>query len=393
MSRPEPLLRIPNSPGLTPKMAVTEAASGTLPSWLPAGRSLLLACARHGLFHGWRMLGLPAGSAVLVPAFVCNSVTGPLKLAGARLAFYRVGNDLRPDLDHAAGMLRRDRRIRALLWYRYLGFDAGVRETHGFCRRHRLFFIEDCAHALPLPPAGTLGDIAVFSLRKVLPVTNAGALVANNRTLPPVSEPFWRNAGRGYERILVDRTASLRRLHEERSAGGRAPALEARLRHVRYVLRLNSARRAVREATRRHLRDGDRALRQMARPVAPDALSRRVVSGADLPAIARVRRRNYREYLRHVGELALFPRLPAGVAPMGFSLRVPDRDAFRLHLARLGVESATHWPDWLLPAGARCGFAAERELADRLLTLPCHQGLDPDNIALACHAIKQAWRK
>lgn len=388
--RSRPLLRVANGPGLAPEMDAPAPAAA--PAWLPEGRSLLMACARHGLYRGWKQLGLPAGSVVLVPAFVCDTVTSPLERAGARLAFYRVRPDLSPDLDHAAEVLRKERRARALLWYRYLGFGYGIREARDFCRERGLYFLEDCAHALPLPPAGTLGDLAVFSIRKVLPVTNAGALVVNNRALLPLAEPDWGTAGRAYTQTLIDKAAALRRLHEERRPDGANLAEEARQRHVAYVLRLNAPRRPVREATRRRLHDADRPLLRMDRPVAPDALSRRVAAAAGLAAIARARRRNYRAYLRHVADLALFRELPPADVPLGFSLRVPDRDAFRLRLARLGVESTTHWPDWLLPAGARRGFPAERELADHLLTLPCHQDLAVEEIERVCRAIKQVWR-
>jgi dTDP-4-amino-4,6-dideoxygalactose transaminase len=392
VNRALPLVRIANAPGLAPGMAEPTGRSALLPSWLPAGRSVLFAAARHGLYHGWKLLGLPAGSAVLVPAFVCDTVSGPLQLAGARLVFYRVNRDLSPDLDHAAEVLRRKPRIRALLWYRYLGFDVGIREAREFCRRHRLAFIEDCAHALPVGPAGTLGDIAVFSIRKLLPVTNAGALVVNNRALLPLPEPAWRRPDRQYETVLKEKERNLRRLHQERLPSGGKLAREALRGHVAYVAGLNSARRTVREAARRRLHGADRLLANMARPLPPDALSRRVIANADLRAIARARQRNCREYLRHIGELALFPRLPAGAAPLGFPIRVPDRDEFRLRLARLGVAGGAYWPDWILPAGARRGFATERWLADHLLALPCHQDLGPEDIESICRAVRQSWQ-
>lgn len=415
VSRSTPTLPVParyvaNSPGIEleqlSQRAANDRPAGQLPPWLPAGRTVLVACARHGLYHGWRALKLPAGSAVLVPAFVCDTVTEPLRLAGARLVYFNVRADLSPDLDHAAeaaAKAERGRRVRvrALLWYHYLGFPAGMADAQAFCRERGLFLIEDAAHALPVGepvvpgrrgPAGSWGDMAVFSLRKMLPVTNAGALVINNRKLLPVPEPRWRQPGESYLAILRDKEAALRLRAAESSPGGRRLARAALLRHVEAVSRMNSARASIRQATREHWHDADLALWRMARPVAPDSFSVSVIRDADLPRIVQARRRNYRAYLDGIGELALFQRLPAGVAPLGFSIRVPDRDAFRLRLARRGVESSTHWPDWLLPAGVRRGFPTARRLADTLLTLPCHQGLDPDDIAFACRAVTRAWR-
>ena len=399
-------LHVSNWPGLGPELLKSTAAPRRQPRWLPEGRTLVFACARHGLYHGWRTLRLPPGSAVLVPAFVCDTVTEPLRLAGARLVLYPVRPDLSPDLDHAAEVAARASRargpagVRAMLWYNYLGFPTGMAEARRFCRERGLFLIEDCAHTLPgigrggpSRPVGSWGDVAVFSIRKVLPVTNAGALVVNNHALLPLPEPLWNRPDNAYAQILRDKETALRQRELERGPGGCRLARAAALRHVEYVRRLNSPRESLREATRSHLHDADLPLRRMARPVAPDDLSLRVMQNADLDEVARARRRNYRVYLRRIGELALFPRLPGGVVPLGFSIRVPDRDAFRLRLAQRGVESTTHWPDWLLPAGARRGFDAERRLADTLLTLPCHQGLSPEDIEFTCRAVEQSWRR
>jgi len=336
---------VPNSPGLVVEPLQNRSTDGgtSLPPWLPEDRTVLLACARHGLYHGWRALRLPAGSVVLVPAFVCDTVTEPLRLAGAKLAFFGVREDLSPDLDHAgevaAKAVRRGRTgVRALLWYRYLGFSNGIAEAHAFCRDRRLFFIEDCAHGLPVgqpgPPAGSWGDFAVFSLRKVLPVTNAGALVVSNRGLLPVPELRWRRPGAVYQQALQDKAHAMELRAAESGPGGRRLAREALLRHIEAVGRMNSPRPSVRLATRSHWHDADLPLHQMARPVAPDMLSRRVIQNADLPRIVQARRRNYREYLRRLGELALFPRpptrrfsadpaLPPGPGQRGCRVRLP----------------------------------------------------------------------
>ena len=272
----------------------------------------------------------------------------------------------------------------------------GMAEAREFCRGRGLFFIEDGAHALPGggpgKSAGSWGDLAVFSIRKTLPVTNAGVLVFNSRALLPVPEFSFRRADDGYARVLRHKELALRQHQDECGSSGRRLARAATLRHVDYVARLNSPRRAVREHTRKHVHDADLPLHRMARPVGPDELSLRVMLNADLPGIAAARRRNYRAYLRGLGEWALFPDLPDAAVPLGFSIRVPDRDAFRLRLARCGVESLTHWPDWLLPSPARSEFDSARRLADTLLTLPCHQDLGAEQIDYVCRAVRKAGR-
>src|SRR5207245_6549749 len=64
----------------------------------------------------------------------------------------------------------------------YVGFPGPVQELSVACRARRLLLIEDCAQALlsncAERPLGSFGDVAIFSIRKTLPVPDGGALVA-----------------------------------------------------------------------------------------------------------------------------------------------------------------------------------------------------------------------
>jgi len=386
--------RIPNMPGLSPDLLTPVANPSRLPGWLPRGRTLLFPCARQGLYHGWKALGLPKGAPVLIPAFVCTTVSQPLLKAGARLLFFNVHRDLSIDRDHVNALLRRHPRTKALVWYHYLGLPVAMNAALELCSEHDLYFIEDCAHALFSTyggrPAGAWGDVAVFSIRKTLPVLNAGALVINNPRLLPPSPPAFREPGPAYTRILHAKATWLRRLHMESLGAGRGLARVGRLRHLRLITKMNSPVKSVREHTRKHLHDADRLHQQMERPFRLDDTSLLVMHNCIPAKIRRARRRNYSTYLGNLRDIAFLKSLPYGAAPLGFPVQVDARDDLRLRLARQGIESATHWPDWLLPPGVARQFPEAAHLANTLLTLPCHHGLAQAEIQHVCTAVRKA---
>ena len=106
-------------------------------------------------------------------------------------------------------------------------------------------------------------------------------------------------------------------------------------------------------------------------PFAMSALSRRLLAGGwDLRAAVSARRRNYRRLRDALRPWALFPELPPGVAPLGFPVRLTNRDDVRAALIRERIFPPIHWPiRGVVPEQ----FAASHRLADSLMTLPCDQ--------------------
>jgi len=100
-------------------------------------------------------------------------------------------------------------------------------------------------------------------------------------------------------------------------------------------------------------------------------LTRLILShGVDAARISERRRRNYERLTGRLASVALFPRLPAGVVPLGFPISVDGRDLLRNRLFEHEIFPAVHWP---LPDSVPPAFAATHRLAERILTLPCDQ--------------------
>jgi len=187
---------VTNHPGIRSELLAPVSNPDRLPPrlapWLPnrlPSRTVLVPCARNGLCLGWRAMGLDRNDRVLVPSFVCDTVSRPLEQAGAHLVFFNVRLDGSIDWDHVRSLL--GRKVKAMLWYHFLGLSVGFDEVIRFCREHGLYLIEDCAHALFSRyrgrPVGGCGDLSVFSIHKTLPTPRAGALVVHNPrfAMPP----------------------------------------------------------------------------------------------------------------------------------------------------------------------------------------------------------------
>ena len=282
-----------------------------------------------------------------------------------RCALYDVERTtLAPDWGSVARAQARAK-ARALLLVHYFGFpcDGGV--ARAFCKAHDLALIEDCAHALPPAPGemgpGALGDAAIFSLRKLLPLPDGGAL-----RLGP---------GRAVPACLPPRRDSPVAL---------APLL------ARYVAQRLGVCRPSR-AARPPLPVAD------ARPVEPatgiSRWSRWLLSRLDAKAARRARHENYRILMQRVagipGLFPLFPELPDGTCPQALPVLVPAAEQVADSLVTMGV-GAYRWP--ALPP--RCARASEsaRWLAERLLVLPVHQGLHPVHLEYTADCLERALR-
>ena len=133
-------------------------------------------------------LGLQAGDEVILPAYTCQSVPGCLQSLGQVPRF--VDCDPRDDnMDPGRFSAVLTARTRAIIATHVFGRPCAMESIERFAREHRLFLIEDCAHALGATikgrKLGTWGDAAYFSLSLTKPfgAFNGGMVVTNDREL------------------------------------------------------------------------------------------------------------------------------------------------------------------------------------------------------------------
>jgi pyridoxal phosphate-dependent aminotransferase EpsN len=162
---------------------------------------------------GLRLLGVGPGDEVLCPTLTFTASCNPIRYLGAEPVFldsdYATWN-LDPNLleDAFRDCARRNKLPRALVAVHLYGQCADIDPILLLCSRYGVPVLEDAAEALGASykeqPAGTLGDIGVFSFNgnKIITTTGGGMLVSFNPVWIEKAR-FWsqqaRDPGLAYE--------------------------------------------------------------------------------------------------------------------------------------------------------------------------------------------------
>ena len=288
--------------------------------------------------------GIGPGDEVIVPTFTMIATANAARYVGADPVLV----DADPaswNLDVSRLRAKLTRRTRAVIAVHLYGQPADMDGVHAFAERNGLIVIEDAAEAHGATyrgaPAGSLGDVGVFSLygNKILTAGEGGVVTTNDERIATVA------------RELRDHAFSAERHFWHRRLG--------------FNYRMTNLQAAVAFAQVQRL----------------DELVARRQSNAT----------RYREALGGIDGITLGPQLDGGVCWM-FSLLVDeqrfgiDRDQLREHLAARGVETRTLFVPMHLQPIYQQRFAGQRyPVAERLgatgLYLPSGPSLTDDDIA------------
>ena len=159
---------------------------------------------RDALIAALMLLKLTRGDTIAVPAYVCNSVVETLRQGGYNLVFIDVELDLTLDPAKVADLAERHG-FKVLLVIHYFGLPVNIENIAKTLRRRDVLIIEDCCHSflshVCSEKINLIGDAAIFSIRKTLPVPDGGALYLKSKVyknkildqrlnLDPVVWPF-----------------------------------------------------------------------------------------------------------------------------------------------------------------------------------------------------------
>jgi hypothetical protein len=369
---------LPCLPTLWPSMLVPRPSPAVAPFPFDAPRTRRYYFARNAVFHGVRLLGLQ-GAEVLVPAYHHGVEVEALEAAGALPRFVRVDGRMRLDLDDVAAKV--GPRTRALYVIHYAGFPQPMDDLLALARARGLRVVEDCALSLLSRDGeaflGSRGDLGIFCLYKTVPVPNGGVLAVNaDLPLPPdpAPAPLVSTLSHAVGGLLANVAVRL---------GDRGVAFRDRVRRVSRAVRRSTGARPVSTGTR-HFDPG-------AADLGMSPLSELVLRNLRWDEIVAARRRNFFLLLGRLRDLAppVFAELPPGVCPLFYPLVSDAKLAVQRRLAARGVETVdfwrTHHPS--CPEGA---FPEADALRRRVLELPVHQDLDPEDMAYVARAVEES---
>jgi dTDP-4-amino-4,6-dideoxygalactose transaminase len=98
-------------------------------------------------------------------------------------------------------------------------------------------------------------------------------------------------------------------------------------------------------------------------------------NGVDYAAVRERRVQNFRTLASSLGDFALYPALDNGTVPLGFPVRTRSRERVQNAMAAERIYPAVHWQSSITAAHPQ-----SRMLSEELLTLPCDQRYDTDDM-------------
>jgi hypothetical protein len=371
---------IPALPTLWPGMLSPLAP--TRPPSFPMGapRTTLYYFARNAVYHGARLLGL-AGREVLVPAYHHGVEVGALVAAGVVPRFVRVDARMRLDLEDAERRI--GPRTRALYVIHYAGFAQPMDEVRALARRRGLLVVEDCALSLLAAegtrPLGSTGHLGVFCFYKTLPVPNGGALVVNDPAVGgapavPLSAPIASTLSHAAGSLLANLAFRF---------GAAGEALRAGVRRAYALARGASGLRPV--------STGTMTFDPARKDLGMSPLSAHVARRLDAQEIVAARRRNYFLLLGRLRDRVppVFGEVPAGACPLFYPLLCQDKAAVAARLLARGIETVDFWREGH-PLCRSDEFPESAALRRRVLEIPVHQDLTPEDMASIAREVEEA---
>jgi len=266
----------------------------------------------------------------------------PVEMTQTRSRFYEVTYDLTvppgewlKDVQHGDLVVVID----------YFGFPAD-RSVASHAKEKGAWVLEDACQALLTGEVGKLSDFVIFSPRKFLGVPEGGILALHHTTdlngvsLDPPPAEWW---------VKTLNTNIMRREFDLYGGDRRWFPLF--------------------QETERESPVGYYSMSELTKTLLQHAF--------DYPTIAQRRISNYHVLANQIGEFALFPQLPVEVVPLGFPIRLKNRDQVRQRLFEHQIYPPVHWPiQGIVPEE----FKDSHQLAADIMTLPCDQRYDDDDM-------------
>lgn len=371
---------IPALPTLWPGMLSPLPAARPAPFPFGAPRTTRWYFARNAVWHGARVLGL-AGREVLVPAYHHGVEVGALVHAGAVPRFVRVDGRMRLDLEDLEARI--GPRTRAIYVIHYAGFAQPMDDILALARRRGVLVVEDCALSLLAAegtrPLGSTGHVGIFCFYKTLPVPNGGALVVNDAGVDgdlgaPAPAPLGSTLSHAAGSLLAN--AALR-------FGDAGEALRTCVRRA-YAL----ARGATGLAP---VSTGTQVFDPARRDLGMSAIAELIARRCDPEGIVAARRRNYFLLLGRLRDRTppVFAEVPAGASPLFYPLLCDDKAGVRARLLARGIETVDFWREGH-PLCPQEEFPEVAALRRRVLELPVHQDLQPEDMAYLARCVQEA---
>ena len=287
---------------------------------------------------------------VWLPSYLCGVVLEAFADSDTRIIFYGVGGDLKISDD---AWLKNVQSGDIVVFIDYFGFNLW--NSYGKKAKERgAWVVEDACQAMLNLHFSEQADYVIASPRKFIGVPDGGILSAQNRaSLPPGNLPsppveWWLDALKASQlRAEFDRHGGDREWFELfRKTDPHGPVEPTRMSELSSLL-LDHAN--------------------------------------DYGGISASRRQNFSQLAAALPEFAMFCELPDEVVPLGFPVRVRERDNIALALREHEIYPPVHWPiQNIVPEE----YHSSHRLSLEIMTLPCDQRYSSEDMTRLIRVFK-----
>jgi dTDP-4-amino-4,6-dideoxygalactose transaminase len=317
-----------------------------------ADENVFLVNARSGILL---LVELLAPGKVWLPSYLCSAIVDAVEKGATSIGFYEVDYDLTIT---SRAWLEDVRRGDLVILIDYFGFPCDY-SCACQAKERGAWVLEDACQALLSEEVGSCSDFVLFSPRKFLGVPDGGVLALKSKLAFPqldLQRPpaeWWLKASLA---TILRREFDLH--------GGNRRWFE--------LFQEVEAEAPI----------GNHAMSELSQTL--------LIHGFDYVTIAQRRIDNYQLLADQMRNLALFSNLPRNTVPLGFPIRVERRDEVRRVLFDHEIYPPIHWRiQEFVPEE----FKYSHRLASEIMTLPCDQRYDDDDISRMAGLILEVARK
>lgn len=296
------------------------------------GRDLFLVNGRSGISL---IIDCIQPGNIWLPSYLCESIIDAIKHSGIQINFFEVNCHLEID---KISWIEQIERGDLVIFIDYFGFpvDSKIIES---VKARGAFTLEDASQALLTNEVGKNSDFVLFSPRKILGIPDGGILTYRHNlefdleSLIPPPVRWW----------LKSLSASLLRREFDKHGGDK------------YWFQLFQEVETDQPI-------GNFKMSELSKTL--------IFHSFDYSEIASQRKANFNSLLGNLSEIGIYKHLPQTVVPVGFPIRVKNRDQLRQKLFSEEIYPPLHWPiDGIVPES----FAESHRLESEIMTLPCDQ--------------------
>lgn len=293
--------------------------------------------ARGAIFQLLKSLPKGNGDTVLMPAFHCPTVVHPALLAGYKVKFFQINEDLSID-DEINSLI--DDSVAAIIVIHYFGFTTKMTHFEEKAGKSNSLIIEDWSHSFlqnkPLRLAGSDGNASVFSFWKLVPCHVGGGFINRSELALKHAEPLESSS-------LMQLVKYQKQLIEQMVNSSNSSVLRQiflffeKLRKRSHVANNPQSGNSIEVNAEQSSYPLDKSLFTKNIPW----LSKRILSAAPLGEIVRKRRTNYMQYLGNFVETKsckpFYKNLPEDTCPWCFPVLMENRSNYDFKLKQKGV--------------------------------------------------------